>query len=165
MNLNETKLERITVESKEKLENLVSIYLHDLSEFAADLKVNENGKFEYEGLELYFKLDELIPYFITYQGQVAGFILFNTGKYVPKGIDYSAHELFVIKGFRNKGIANSVINILLNTYRGKYRIVQISSNKAAVNFWTKFYQNQGIKYIETIEKQDGLVVNVQTFCV
>jgi Fe-S cluster biosynthesis and repair protein YggX len=46
MNLNEKKLERISIESKAKLENLMSIYLHDLSEFASDLKINEDGKFE-----------------------------------------------------------------------------------------------------------------------
>jgi predicted acetyltransferase len=163
MNLNETKLERISIESKAKLENLMSIYLHDLSEFAADLKINEDGKFEYDGLELYFKSEDLTPYFITYQGEVAGFVLFNTGKYVPKDIDYVVHELFLLKGLRNKGVANAAIKILLDAYKGKYRIVQISTNKTAVKFWTKFYQKQGIKYVESKEKHDDLEVNVHIF--
>jgi len=152
MSSNEIKLERVTIESKAKLENLMSIYLHDLSEFADDLKINKDGKFEYDGLEMYFKSEDLTPYFITFQGEVAGFVLFNTGRYAPRDIDYVVHELFLLKGFRNKGIGNSAIRILLDTYKGKYRIVQISSNKPAVNFWTKFYANQGIKYIESKEK-------------
>lgn len=163
MNLNEIELERVNIESKAKLENLMSIYLHDLSEFAADLKINEDGKFEYDGLELYFKSEDLTPYFITYKGEVAGFVLFNTGKYVPKDIDYVVHELFILKGFRNKGIGNAAIRILLDKYKGKYRIVQISTNKTAVNFWTKFYEKQGIEYIESKEKHDDLEGNVQIF--
>jgi predicted acetyltransferase len=163
MNLNETKLERITIDSKAKLENLMSIYLHDLSEFAADLKINQEGKFKYCGLELYFKSDELTPYFITYQGEVAGFVLVNTGKYIPKDIDYVVHELFILKGFRNKGIGSIAIRILLDKYKGKYKVVQISTNKTAVNFWIKFYEKQGIKYIQSKENLDDLEVNVQTF--
>lgn len=163
MNINETNLERITIESKARLENLMSIYLHDLSEFATDLKINEDGKFEYDGLELYFKSEDLTPYFITFQSEVAGFVLFNKGKYVPKDIDYVVHELFLLKDFRNKGVANAAVKILLDTYKGKYRIVQISTNKTAVKFWTKFYEKQGIKYIESKSKHDNLQCNVQIF--
>lgn len=163
MNLNETKLERVTIDSKVKLENLMSMYLHDLSEFAADLKINEDGKFEYGGLELYFKSEDLTPYFITYKGEVAGFVLFNSGKYVPKDIDYVIHELFILKGFRKKGIAKAAIKILLDTYKGRYRIVQISTNNTAVNFWTRFYEMQGIKYVESKEKLDDIDGNVQVF--
>lgn len=163
MNLNKAKLERVTVVSKVKLENLMSIYLHDLSEFADDLKINEDGRFEYDGLDLYFKSEDLTPYFITYQGEVAGFVLFNTGKYVPKDIDYVVHELFILKNFRNKGIGSAAIRILLDEFKGKYRIVQISTNKTAVNFWIKFYDKQGIKYIESKEKLDDLDCDVQIF--
>lgn len=163
MNLNKAKLERVTVVSKVKLENLMSIYLHDLSEFADDLKINEDGRFEYDGLDLYFKSEDLTPYFITYQGEVAGFVLFNTGKYVPKDIDYVVHELFILKNFRNKGVGSAAIRILLDEFKGKYRIVQISTNKTAVNFWIKFYEKQGIKYIESKEKLDDLDCNVQIF--
>ncbi|SFB41472.1 GNAT family N-acetyltransferase [Clostridium frigidicarnis] len=163
MNLNEIELEPVNIESKAKLENLMSIYLHDLSEFAADLKINEEGKFEYDGLELYFKSDDLIPYFITYQDEVVGFVLFNMGKYVPKDIDYVVHKLFILKGFRKKGIGNAAIKILLDKYKGKYRIIQISTNKTAVNFLAKFYEKQGIEYIESKEKHDDLEGNVQIF--
>ncbi|WP_346962309.1 GNAT family N-acetyltransferase [Clostridium sp.] len=163
MNLNEIKLEQVVIESRAKLENLVSIYLHDLSEFADDLKINEDGKFEYDGLEIYFKSEDLTPYFITYQGEVAGFVLFNTGKYAPRDIDYVVHELFLLKGFRKKGIGNAAIRILLDTYKGKYRIEQISSNKPAVNFWTKFYENQGIKYTELKERHYDLECSIQIF--
>ena len=163
MNLKEIRLERIYEESKAKLENIMSLYLHDLSEFADDLKINSEGKFEYEGIELYFKSGDLNPYFIVYKDEVAGFILFNTGRYVPKDIDYVIHEFFILKGFRNKGVGSAAIRIMLDKYKGKYKIGQITSNKTAVNFWRKFYQQQGIKYIEAEEKIDDIDVIVQIF--
>lgn len=163
MNLNEIKLERVEVESKEQLENLMSLYLHDLSEFAPDLKVNENGKFHYDGLELYFKSEDLNPFFILYKGEVAGFVLFNSGKYVTKDIDYVIHELFLLKAFRKKGIANAAVETLLNTYKGTYKIVQISSNNKAVHFWTRFYEKHGIKYEQSKERLDDIDCNVQVF--
>lgn len=125
------------------------------------MKINEDGRFEYDGLGLYFKSEDLTPYFIIYQGEVAGFVLFNTGKYVPKDIDYVVHELFILKNFRNKGIGSAAIRILLDEFKGKYRIVQISTNKTAVDFWIKFYEKQGIKYIESKEKLDDLDCNVR----
>ncbi|GKU24244.1 GNAT family N-acetyltransferase [Clostridium folliculivorans] len=163
MNLKEVGLEKITIDSKTKLENLISLYLHDLSEFADDLKINEDGKFEYEGLELYFKSKDLTPFFITYRGEVVGFVLFNTGKYAPKDINYVIHELFILKSFRNKGVASDAIKILMDTYKGKYKVVQISTNKTAVKFWMKFYENQSIKFTEAKEKDDDLEINVQIF--
>lgn len=165
MNLNEVKLEPVTIEFKEKLKNLMNLYLHDLSEFASDIKINEDGKFEYDGIELYFKSEDLKPFFITYKGEVAGFVLLNTGKYIPKDRDYVVHELFVLRYFRKKGIANTAIKNLLEIYKGKYEIGQISSNKLAVNFWTNFYKNQGIEYGESEEMIDNIECNVQTFSV
>ena len=53
----------------------MNLYLHDLSEFVSDLKINEDGKFEYEGFELYFSSEDLRPFFIIYQGEMVGFIL------------------------------------------------------------------------------------------
>jgi len=156
MNLNDVKLERVTIELKEKLKNIMSLYLHDMSEFGDDLKVNEEGIFEYEGFDLYFKTEDLKPFFITYQGEVAGFVFLNSGKYVPREIDYEVHELFLLKGYRKKGIGNAAIQNLLELYRGKYKIAQISCNKLAINFWTKFYENQGINYVESKEKLDDI---------
>ena len=163
MSLKEIRLEKIGVESKAKLENIISLYLHDLSEFAADLKINSEVKFEYEGLELYFKSEDLNPYFIIYKDEVAGFVLINTGRYAPKDIDYVVHEFFILKELRNKGVGSAAIKILLDKYKGRYKIAQISSNKTAVNFWTKFYERQGIKYIEAEEKIDDLDAIIKIF--
>ncbi|MGM9972706.1 MAG: hypothetical protein ACI33K_01505 [Clostridiaceae bacterium] len=52
---------------------------------------------------------------------------------------------------------------MLDKYKGRCKVAQISSNKTAVNFWTKFYQQQGIKYIEAEEKIDDIDAIIQIF--
>jgi len=163
MNLNEIKLEQVTLKTKTKLENLMNLYLHDLSEFASDLKINEDGKFEYEGFELYFTSDDLKPFFIIYQDGMVGFVLLNTGKYVPRDIDYTIHEVFLLRGFRKKGIATVSIKKLFDLYKGRYNIVQLGNNKIAIDFWKSFYKIEGIKYTEIKEIVDNFECCTQIF--
>lgn len=46
MSLKDVKVEIIEGEKENVLKNIVSLYLHDLSEYADDLKINSEGKFE-----------------------------------------------------------------------------------------------------------------------
>lgn len=71
----------------ELLENLMTLYLHDLSSYAKDLKINVRGKFIYDGMNYYFSEAELMPFLILYGDEPAGFILLNSGKYVSLAVD------------------------------------------------------------------------------
>lgn len=161
--LNEVRLELVTFEERTKLENLITLYLHDLSEFADDLKINIDGKFEYGGLELYFSKEDLKPFFIIYKEEVVGFLLFNSGKYVPRNVDYSVHEVFILKGFRKKGICFAAIKEIFALYKGRYKIEQLEKNKTAIDFWRKLYKTEKLEYSETKEKIDELVGYAQIF--
>ncbi len=163
MNLSKIKLEEVTLKSKFKLENLMGLYLHDLSEFASDLKINQDGLFKYEGLDLYFTSEDLRPFFIVCEEEIVGFLLLNSGKYVATDIDYVVHELFILKGFRKKGIAGVAIKEVFHLYKGKYEVTQLMDNKTAIKFWTNFYKVEGIKYVETKEIVDDLHGCKQTF--
>lgn len=145
------------------LENLMALYLHDLSEFSLDLKVNEAGKFVYDGLEFYFSTKELKPFFVYFEDEIAGFILLNSGRYVPMIIDYSVHEFFILKSFRKKGIGAIAIKQIFDMYKGKYKIVQLKNNKLAIDFWTNLYKKQGIEYNMFEEKSDGIECMMQIF--
>lgn len=164
--MNETKGVKL-IEAKEKdmnlLKNLVSLYLHDLSEFADDLKVNEEGKFEYDCIEYYFKLEELTPLLIYSNNEIDGFVLLNSGKYVPNDVDYSIHELFILKSYRNKGIAGSAVKQVLDKYRGRYKVAQLGKNKLAIGFWKNFFEKSNIEFQEKVEKVDGFECYTQIF--
>jgi len=163
MDLNKINLEQVTLKKKTKLESLMNLYLHDLSEFASDLKINEDGKFKYDGFELYFTSEDLKPFFITYHDEMVGFVLLNTGKYVPSDIDYTIHEVFLLRGFRKKGIGTVAIKKLFELYKGKYNIVQLGNNKIAIDFWKNFYKIEGLKYTETKEIVDNFECCTQIF--
>ncbi|MEG2936311.1 MAG: GNAT family N-acetyltransferase, partial [Clostridium sp.] len=107
------------------------------------------------GIEYYFSKEELNPFLIYCNGKIAGFVLLNSGKYVPKDIEYSIHEIFILKSFRGKGVATNAIKKLFDMYKGKYKVKQLQDNKLAVNFWSKFYKNEDIDYEEEVEVIDG----------
>lgn len=159
------KLVGVTLETKNILENLISLYLHDLSQFVDDLKVNNDGKFEYDGFEFYFKYEELNPFLIYCNDEVAGFILLNLGKFVPSTVQYSIHELFILKSFRKKRVATRAIKKVFETYKGKYKVGQLQNNELAVEFWKRFYKNQDINYEETVEVEDGFNCYTQIFTI
>lgn len=162
---NEIKLLPIDAKSQSIFKNLMTLYLHDLSEFADDLKINSEGLFEYDGIEYYFKSKDLKPFFIFVNADIAGFVLLNSGKYVPENIDYSVHELFLMKAYRKKGIASVVIEKLFELYKGNYKVVQLYHNTPAINFWRNFYKKNSINYKEFEEVIDGQKGIFQIFSV
>lgn len=161
--MDEVKLIPIKIDEMPVLENLMALYLHDLSAFADDLKVNSKGKFVYEGLEYYFKTEELKPFFIYYGEELAGFILLNSGKYVSMIIDYSVHEFFILKSYRKIGIGTTAIKKIFELYKGKYKILQLSKNKPAIDFWASLYKANGIEYNQIREISDGIECCMQIF--
>jgi len=163
MNINEVELIPVNLESRLELENLISFYLHDLSEFADDLKINENGKFKYDGMELYFSRDDLKPFFINFNDENIGFILLNSGKYVPKDVKYIINEFFILKGYRRKGLGAASIKKLMDDFKGTYLVEQLSDNKLAVEFWKRFYETQEIEFIEKSIIDHGFECIIQKF--
>ncbi|MFZ0578542.1 MAG: GNAT family N-acetyltransferase, partial [Psychrobacillus psychrotolerans] len=58
------KLKEVLETEKTILQNLYSLYLHDLSKFTTLLDIGEQGNFEYEEIDDFWELDGLTPYFI-----------------------------------------------------------------------------------------------------
>lgn len=57
-------LQRIQESEKEMLRNLYALYLHDLSKFTMNITIGADGFFEYEDFYMFWKNDEITPYFI-----------------------------------------------------------------------------------------------------
>lgn len=163
MGFGDVKVEIIESEKENVLKNIVSLYLHDLSEYADDLKINSEGKFEYSGLHYYFTEKELTPFFIYWKSEIVGFVLLNSGKYVPGDAEFSIHEIFVLKSFRGMGVAFSAVSKIAEMYQGKYRVEQLKDNLPAIRFWKSFYKKMNIDYVEKEEVLDGYEVYVQLF--
>ncbi|MFB5265665.1 GNAT family N-acetyltransferase [Paenibacillus enshidis] len=164
MNQGETQLVPIS-ESPELdiLRNLVPLYLHDLSAYTPELRPNEKGIFEYEGLHLYGQDERLKAFLIYHESRVAGFLLLNQPPYTAQDVDYCVNELFILQGCRQKGIARAAVQQVLRQYPGKYLIFQLAGNAQAISFWRKVYDLNGIHFSETEELYDGELCNVQRF--
>ncbi|QOR36785.1 GNAT family N-acetyltransferase [Clostridium sp. 'deep sea'] len=156
-------IEIVSEEQQEVLKNIVSLYLHDLSQYADDLQINKNGLFIYEGIELYFKQPDLLPYFIKLENNIIGFILVNMGRYVPKDVDLSVHEFFILKSYRRKGFGKRAIQVLFKCHVGTYKIEQIANNLPAVKFWSNLYSQLQIEYTESQELLDDIPGVSQVF--
>lgn len=158
-------LHKIKVTEKDILRNLMTLYLHELSEFADDLEPNAQGIFEYAGLDLYWKNESLIPFFVKVNGNLAGFILLNRHPYAPKDVDYNINEIFIIKRYRRTGVAAEAVTKIFKSFPGKYNVGQLASNTRAVRFWRKVFTANNIVYEEIEKVIDGFDCLVQRFSV
>ncbi|BFH13788.1 GNAT family N-acetyltransferase [Paenibacillus melissococcoides] len=141
------QIEEIHPDQKATFLNLYNLYLYELSAYTGE-DIQPDGTFELSDTHLYIDRNELHPYFITYDDQLAGYILLCWPPYVPSGIDYSIQELFVLKKYRGKNLASEAVNAVLNRFPGSYSVEQLKNNIAAVRFWKKFYKEQKIDFRE-----------------
>ncbi len=138
----------VTPDQKTTLRNLMSLYLHDLSEYTDTLSISASGVYHYDGLGLYFTDQALVPLFIFNGDNLAGFILLNRPPYAPAETDFCLNELFVLRGFRGRGIARSAVSECFRQYPGRYVVRQFTRNVPAIGFWRRLFARLSIENIE-----------------
>jgi predicted acetyltransferase len=98
-------LEVATLDSARMLENLLELYMHDLSEIFP-IEVGADGRFCYDRLPMYWSEPEKrFPFLILSGAQIAGFALATRGSPAtddPEDLDVA--ELFILRGHRRTGI-------------------------------------------------------------
>lgn len=146
-----TQITKVKKEQGELFLNLYHLYLYDLSEYTSE-DPKENGKFDLTNTYLYLEREELHPFLITYHDKIVGFILVCTPPFVPKGIDFTIQELFILKKYRGLGIASIAVEHVLEKVKGNIRVDQLKNNKTAVAFWKKYYNRHQILFSEEEER-------------
>ena len=111
-------LNPITKDEKHILENLYSLYLHDLSEFTDSLEVSSTGSFEFDSIDLIWEKEGLSPYFLKKDATIIGFLLLLERPFLKKDYDYSINDLFMLKKYRRKGMTRSVLKTLFEQKKG-----------------------------------------------
>jgi len=157
---------RVTLEAVkhiEKLRNLYSLYLYDLSEFSYSLSINTDGLYEFEGFDKVIEREELQPYFIQYEGECIGFLLLAERPFTAPGTDYCINDVFILRAFRGRGLASDAIDELLKQRRGYFCVPQLQANEGALQFWQSFYARHGILYREEHRLMDGEPCIIHTF--
>lgn len=138
----------ILLEQKELFLNLYNLYLYDLSEFSGE-ELLEEGKYDPTNTYLYLERDELHPFLIQYEGKVIGFVLVCSPPYVPKEVNYTVQELFLVKKYRGQGLAAQAVDLVFAQFEGTFKVEQLANNAAAVSFWKRYYEQHQIEYTES----------------
>ncbi|MDP9738993.1 UNVERIFIED_ORG: putative acetyltransferase [Bacillus sp. B2I3] len=153
----------VSKDEKHILQNLYSLYLHDLSEFTEGLDISTDGSFEFDSFELIWKEEGLTPYFLKKDMKIAGFLLLLERPFLNKDYDYSVNDIFILKKYRRKGAAISLLKELFKQKKGSYFVVQLANNIPAVIFWRKIFSELSIDFEEKKQIVDNEECLVQSF--
>ncbi|WP_066254114.1 GNAT family N-acetyltransferase [Neobacillus drentensis] len=156
-------LKLLSKDEKYILRNLYSLYLHDLSEFTDGLDISTSGSFEFDSFELIWERDGVTPYFLKKNQVIVGFLLLLEKPFLNNDYDFSINDIFMLKKFRRKGIAISLLEELFKQKKGRYFVVELAENKPAVLFWRKIYRELDIVFEEEKKIVDNEECLVQSF--
>lgn len=109
------------------LDNLMQLYLHELSE---NFKIDFNDKickYEYD-LNPYFENNK--AYFILNKDNIVGFILVDIYEE-----DFEISEIFILNNYKRQGIAKEAVFKMFDMYNGNWTIKVVSNSKNAERFW------------------------------
>lgn len=114
------------------LENLLSLYLYDLSEFF-DIALDANGRYTYD-------YDWSLPHgkpFLAYQGSLpVGFALVNKGSTIGHGDDIQdMQEFFILRSSRRTGAGIWLAHKMYKAFTGRWEIRIGEKNLGALAFW------------------------------
>lgn len=131
-------LEPATEDAAPVLENLLSLYVHDMSEFLP-IAVREDGRFAYDWLPLYWsEPDRRFAFLIRTGGRLAGFVLVTRGSPAvddPECLDVA--EFFVLRGYRRTRVGERAATALFERLPGDWVVRVSAANGPGLGFWRR----------------------------
>lgn len=141
----EIKLRKVPKKEKKKLENLIQLYLHDLSLYFPIDFDTKTCKYNYD-LTSYFENN--IAYFIERDKNILGFILVD----LNENNNYEISEILVLNNYKKQKIGEQAIFKIFDKYKGNWTIKAVPMSPIAEHFWTntiKKYTNNNFKLTHT----------------
>lgn len=136
----EVSLKRIELNDRHILENLFPYYVYDMSEYMG-WSPNSDGLYTFKpaSLDPYWAKADHVPYFIFFDGELAGFVLLRG--YPNQSEVYDIEQFFVLRKFKGKGVGKRALAELCSRYLGKWQIRVLKENTAALKFWLSAVMN------------------------
>lgn len=139
------------INDKALLDNLLQLYLHDLSEYI-QIEVGPTGKYEQNISSKYVSSFDRSAYIVHAEYHIIGFVLVE-----PKGDALKVRDLFVLNMWRGKGVGSAIVETLLG--QGKPLVCNFhSKNELAKFFWDNIAKNPLHKISS---EEEGGLVNLQ----
>jgi predicted acetyltransferase len=139
------------------LENLLELYIHDLSAIFVDVKLGADGRFGYPDLASYLAgSSDKRAFLIRCEGRIAGFVLARRGSPVaedPEVLDIA--EYFVLRQFRGRGVGRLAAQVLWDNLQGSWTIRAAAVNPDAVAFWRSVVGGYTSNTARESERRDG----------
>ena len=119
------------------LQNLLELYVHDLSEVFPFVQLGADGRFGYPNLAAYWSEPaRRFAFLIKEGGKVAGFALVTLGSPAAEEPDvYDIAEFFVLRGYRRSGVGRRAAALLWQQLPGEWTVRSSEANPSAVAFW------------------------------
>jgi predicted acetyltransferase len=111
------------------LANLLELYAHDFSEFL-HLDLEEDGRFGYASLPLYWSEADRHPFLVRLDGKLAGLVLVCKNEAV-----WDMAEFFIVRGCRRRGIGTEVAHEVWRRFPGMWEIRVMAANVPGQRFW------------------------------
>lgn len=119
----------------EVMERLFQLYLYDFSQFV-DIDINQQGRFEYPSLAVYWQEPDRFPFFIEVEGKRAGFVLIKKGTGREEDREsYDVAEFFVLRGYRQQRVGTRSAHKIWDRFPGRWIVRVMVVNHPAVKFW------------------------------
>lgn len=125
-------MEKVTAEKRFILENMLQLYLHEITAFFPIEFNSEIGLYEYDNFGDYFTDENKMAYFILVEDKIGGFVLVDKIDH-----EFILQEIFVLNNYKNKGIGYNTVKELLDMCKGQWVIKSLPNSKGAENFWMK----------------------------
>lgn len=156
-------LEPVLETNRVLLQNLYSLYLHEMSLFTDTLDINADGLFDFEELESLWNVDGFAPFFIKESDKIVGFILLLQRPLLKKECDFAVNDFFILNPYKRRGIGKEAIKTLFHMKKGKFFVIQLEKNQRAVLFWKNIYDSFRIQFEENSKEIDGDPCLIQVF--
>jgi predicted acetyltransferase len=128
-------LRKIELKDKNLLENMMQLYLHDISiNFPIDFD-STTCKYYYD-LDSYFEKN--IAFFIENEKQEKlGFILID----LLSNTSFEISEMFILNNYKRQGIGEKAIKDIFKKYRGDWIVKAVPLSTVAEKFWNNVINN------------------------
>ncbi len=129
---------RATSAEHSLLRNLYPLYLHDLSEFGVEYRLDEQGHWRPDFLPTWLTgAQEAHALLLRHEGRVIGFAFVGQAPfpYMTPGRDFRMSEFFILRGERRRGLGRLAARAIFDRYRGIWEVSQLEGNRSATDFW------------------------------
>lgn len=129
-------LNLVTGEEVQILQNLLQLYLHEISRFAP-IEISEDGTFDSSGMTSRLLTPEVDAYLVRIKGRLAGFAIvkptFQAGEIVARSLT----DLFLLETYRGFGIGEEVARMVFDESPGLWHLEIYGQHEEAAKFWAK----------------------------